>query len=225
MAGRSERVVGVLGTALVALVLTHSLVFLARYGSAYGEALAHNGHDLGWSLAVWSAAILGMVLALAGAVRLVVLAREAHKTARAAGETGQSRAGTPTLASLRAAPLAGTWLLASARLAVVTAVLLTIQEHLERAGAGLPQPGIGLIVSPEYPWAVAIIALVSLAVGFVVALYRWRRDVLLARIRAARAVHHRTTTASRPSTPEHRPAVSILGRAGGLRAPPLALPS
>lgn len=220
MAGRSIRIVGVVGTALVALVLTHSVVFLVRYGSAYGEALAHNGHDLAWSLAVWSAAILGIVLALAGVARLVVLGRSAR-------EIPQSGSSSPvrTLTSLRVRPLVRAWLFTSARLALVTAALLTIQENLERAGAGLPQPGIGLVVSPEYPWAVAIIALVSLAVGFVVALYRWRREVLLARIRAARAVHHGALTPRPTFAPQHRPAVSILGRAGGLRAPPLALPS
>jgi hypothetical protein len=217
--GRSIRVLGVLGTMLVALVLTHSLVFLVRYGSAYGEALAHNGHDLGWSLAVWSAGVLGVGLMLGGAVRVAVLARAAADAPRH-GPTE-----TQLSSTLRVGALARGWLVTSSRLAIVTAALLTLQENLERAGAGLPQPGIGLIVSPEYPWAVAIIALVSLAVGLVVALYRWRRDVLLARIRAARAVHHRTPTAPRPFTPQHRPAVSILGRAGGLRAPPLALPS
>jgi hypothetical protein len=218
MAGRLVRVLGAVGTALVALVLAHSLIFLARYGSAYGEALAHNGHDTAWSLAVWSAAILGTMLALAGALRLALLARSAREANRSA-----NRISTPS--ALRLGALVRAWLMTSGRVALATAVLLTIQENLERAGAGLPQPGIGLIVSPEYPWAVTIVALVSLAVGFVVALYRWRRDVLLARLRAARAVHRRTSAAPRPFTQRHRPAVSILGRVGALRAPPVALPS
>lgn len=217
MTGRSIRIVVALGTALVALVLTHSLVFLVRYGSAYGEALAHNGHDLAWSLAVWSAAVLGIGLALAGAVRLAVLAR----SARSSGSPGA----VPARTQLRGRALIRGWLLASGRLAAVTTVLLTLQENLERAGAGLPRPGIGLVVSPEYPGAVAIIALVSLAVGFVVALYRWRRDALLARIRAARLVHRHAPSRRRTLAPQHRPTVSILGRAGGLRAPPFALPS
>ena len=37
---------------LVALVLAHELVFLARYGSRFGEMLVHTGHGETWSAAV-----------------------------------------------------------------------------------------------------------------------------------------------------------------------------
>src|SRR5512133_1592832 len=45
MLARLGRALVPVGSGLVALVLSHSLVYLVRYGSAYGEALAHNGHD------------------------------------------------------------------------------------------------------------------------------------------------------------------------------------
>ena len=40
----------VLGAA--AIVGAHDVLFLVRYGSAYGEALAHAGHDGTWTRAV-----------------------------------------------------------------------------------------------------------------------------------------------------------------------------
>jgi hypothetical protein len=215
MAGRSTRVLGAVGAALVALVLAHSLVFLVRYGSAYGEALAHNGHDLAWSIAVWSAAILGSGLAIAGVFQLSRLSRAASAIWPVA---------------VRATPPAGPglvrrWLGTSGRLAVLTAVLLTIQENVERSGLGLPAPGPGLLVSGDYPWAVAIVIAVSLAIGLVVALFRVRREALLVRIRAAGRAQARTAPDAKPNVLHHRPAASVLGQARGLRAPPVAFDS
>ena len=207
------RLTRVLGTALVALVLSHSLVYLVRYGSAYGEALAHNGHDLAWSLAVWSSAALGAGLAVAAAAQLVRLGR----AARALG-------GAPPIAAPGGSWLRS-WLGFSVRLALATAVLLTLQENVERLAAGLatgPQPG--LLLSPAYPWALAIIAAVSAAVGLVVSLFRQRRDALLARLRAVRR-HARATSDPRPVVTGPRPIASLLGASRALRAPPLALRS
>jgi hypothetical protein len=212
MARRTARMLGIAGSALVTLVLAHSLVFLVRYGSAYGEALAHSGHDVAWAIAVASAIGLGLGLAIVGVLQLGRLAREA----RAAGLSGPSAPGSG---------LVRRWLVTSAGLIATTAVLLTIQENIERTGAGLPTPGIGLLVSAEYPWAGIVIAASGLAVGFVIALFRWRRDVLIARIRANRQFPRRATIAVAPAWFEPRPAASLLGRALGLRAPPRTLAS
>src|SRR5689334_25264189 len=75
MLARLGRALVPVGSGLVALVLSHSLVYLVRYGSAYGEALAHNGHDQAWTLAAWSSAVLGGTLVVAGLVRLLRLGR------------------------------------------------------------------------------------------------------------------------------------------------------
>ena len=39
---------------LAVLVLAHDLVYLARYGSRYGEALIHSGHGDAWRAAAAS---------------------------------------------------------------------------------------------------------------------------------------------------------------------------
>jgi len=214
MARRSARVLGVLGTTLVALVLAHSLVFLVRYGSAYGEALAHAGHDLAWTIAVVSSGVLGAGLALAGLFQLYRLGAGGSMPGPSVGRPDDPG---PSLTSR--------WLTTSVRLAATTAILLTIQENVERAGVGLPTPGIGLLLSADYPWAVVIVAAVGLAIGLVVALYGWRRDVLVARLRAARRVSPPAVAAPAPTWIPLRPVASVLGRARGLRAPPRALPT
>jgi hypothetical protein len=272
MARRSARVLGVVGPALVALVLTHSLVFLVRYGSAYGEALAHSGHNVAWTVAVVSSTVIGVGLALAGLLqlrRLTAIANATPSRRRSAlsrtfdrtdrgpvgsdsGPTGPvrspavsrhvtgderawlrqasavgSNAGSRNVARPGAIDswlgLIGPWLGFSSRLTATTAVLLTIQENIERAGVGLPLPGASLLLSRGYPWAGLVVVAVGLAVGFVVALFRWRRDVLVARIREARRVSLRSVLAEAPASFEQRPAASVLGRAQGLRAPPRGL--
>jgi hypothetical protein len=214
MARRSARVLGVVGSTLVALVLSHSLVFLVRYGSAYGEALAHAGHDLAWTIAVVSSGALGASLALAGLFQLRRLNARGAMLGSSVGRTDDPRPG-----------LISRWLTTSGRLAATTAILLTIQENVERAGVGLPAPGIGLLLSADYPWAVCIVVAVGFAVGLVISLFRWRRDVLVARLRAARQVERHAVAAPAPTWIPLRPVASVLGRAQGLRAPPRALAS
>ena len=212
MAPRSIRVLAALGAVLVALVLSHSIVYLARYGSAYGEALAHNGHDLAWTLAVLSAGVLGGGLTLAALIQLARLGRAAGAAGTAAGPL------RPTIQhGIRS------WLLTAGRLAAVTAVLLTVQENVERAAVGLPLPGVGLLVSPEFPFALAIVVGISFAVAFVVTLFRRRREALLARLRTARLWARDISPSGRPSRVGQRATISALGAVRGLRAPPLPL--
>jgi len=216
---RLSRALLPLASGLVALVLSHSLVYLARYGSTYGEALAHEGHDLAWTIAVWSIAILGASLAIAGLVRLVWLGRAAGRSRKASSAIAVDRAGAATGASLRG------WLVAALRLAATTAVLLTLQENAEHLAAGLPLQGPLLLLRADYPFALAIVLAVSLAVSLVVALYRRRRDELLARLRGARAAFSGPRRIRRPVRDGLPVPASILGRIGGLRAPPTRLVS
>ena len=228
MAGRLTRVLGAVGSALVALVLAHSLVFLIRYGSAYGEALAHNGHDAAWTIAVVSAAVLGAGLAAAALFQLLRLNRAASETwplARTIRPAQPRRPGRPGRPAASLGRWVHTWLTMSGRLAVVTGALLTVQENLERAGAGLPLPGLGLLLSQDYPLALPIVVGVGLAVGLVVALFRWRRDSLLARLRPPSRSQPRAAAVPRPNVLHHRPAESVLGWARGLRAPPISFDS
>jgi hypothetical protein len=198
------------GATLVALslVLAHDLVYLARFGSAYGEALVHSGHGLGWSRAVAVVVALGVALAVAAGVQLLRLGRKA------------SRAGEPHQAHLETRVLATLWLQTAWWLAAATLVLLTIQENAERSMIGLPAPGLALLATPEYAWGWAIAIAVAGVVAFVAALLRWRREMLLARIRAARSVHVRAATPLRRPGLGHAIRPRHLGRVHGLRAPP-----
>lgn len=207
---------GWFGTAalqLIALVLAHELVFLARYNSRYGEALVHAGHGDTWTAAVTSIVVLAGVLALAGAARLAYLGVLVRRRELA----------TPARGSLDLRALLRAWLRVGPRVAAIAVVLLSIQENLERASIGQAIPGPGVLLSPEYPDGLLITTVTSLAVGLVAALFDWRRRALLARLRAARAATPRAarTPVRRTGVLDRLPARSILGRMSALRAPPL----
>jgi hypothetical protein len=197
-----------------ALVLAHELVFLARYGSRYGEALAHAGHGETWTAAVLSSLALAALLAAIGAVQL---ARLGLLVGRRGSPVGPSAGGLEPASLLRA------WLHIGPRTAVLSVVILSIQENLERAAMGLAAPGPGILLSAEYAGGLWITIAVGLLVGLVAALFAWRRSVLLAKLRSVRARvprgSHNAVLRPRPRVPA--PAASVLGRRSALRAPPL----
>ena len=211
--------VAALALQVVALVLAHDLVFLVRFGSRYGEALVHTGHGESWSTAVGTILAIATALVLAGVVRLAqlgILARAA--SARAASSSGASSStNAPDLRQLLRL-----WLRVGPRIALVSVVLLTVQENLERSSIGGSMPGPGILLSPEYPFALWIAIAVGLLVGLVASLFDWRRRTLIERLRAARAAlpRHRSAAEPRPRGAPRRPVVSVLGRQSGLRAPP-----
>jgi hypothetical protein len=109
------------------------------------------------------------------------------------------------------------------RLAAWTTLAFVAQENLERGVDGA-WPGLGVVLGDSAP-ALPILLAVSAIVALLVAVYRWRRDVLLARARAW------TPPTPRGLAPMRRP----VGSAGparvatdahirGLRAPPEATP-
>ena len=213
MAPRIARLTSSAVLQLAALVLAHQLVYLARYGSLYGEALVHSGHGDAWSAAVLTSLILaaGLVgLGLARLHRLGVLVRGATVPRR--GFTGALPRRALLRAFLRIAP----------RVAVLQLVALSLQENVEHALTGQPIPGAGILFSPEYAGGAWIAIAVALGVSLVAALFAWRRDALLARLRAAREALPRVRAAApwRPGALARRPVESILGRRSALRAPP-----
>jgi hypothetical protein len=206
-----RRTLGFLAVTLVALVVSHNLVFLIAYGAGYDEALAHSGHAGAWGTAV--AVTLAAAIALFGLgswrlYRLGVVAR-----ALSAGEGGfrPGRAGFVR-------QLVGLWL----GVAAVTTVLFVVQENLERRQIGEALPGLSVLGSAAYPHAAFVITAVALAISFVVALFRWRRDVLVARIRSAATPRFGSPSTSQPrhiGWVERRHA-SIVVHQGSGRAPP-----
>jgi hypothetical protein len=215
-----RRIAGVVmaaGLQLVALVLAHEIVFLARYGSRYGEALVHAGHGGTWSAAVTTSIALGVVLAALAVARLVhlwLLVRQ-HPTIRGVTHRGAS--------ALPSGPwsVPRTWLRVGLRLAAMTVVLLTVQENAERgAFAGRALDPL-LLLTPEYAGGLWITFAIGFTAGFVVALFSWPHSVLVARLRDARPRTPRCA-APAPRVRPHleRPIESLLGRRSALRAPP-----
>jgi hypothetical protein len=198
---------------LAALVLAHQLVYLARYGSRFGEALIHSGHGDAWTAAATSSLVLAGVLVVLGALRLGRLGL----LLRRQGEPD------PMPRVLEGRPLLSVWLPLAARTMVVTLLLLTIQENLEHAASGLAVPGAGVLVSDAYAGAAWITIAVALFASLVAALFEWRHRVLLARLRAARAPLPRRAPPIRgPVERLAAPVESLLGRRSALRAPPPA---
>jgi uncharacterized membrane protein YidH (DUF202 family) len=193
-----------------ALVLAHQAVFLVRYGSIYGEALAHTGHGQAWSDAVTIVIAGAAVLFGAAIVGLHRLARRLDAGTR------------PGSARMSLRRIAIRWLRTSIGLTVAVVVLLTVQENLEHAATGFGMPGPGILVDPGYPFAVAIVALVATSIALVVSLFSWRREVLVARLRAqARNVRRVPIAPTRPTAAAPVPSrTSTLARRLGRRAPP-----
>ena len=69
----------------------------------------------------------------------------------------------------------------------VSLALFVVVENLEHLSVGLAAPGLGVLGSVQYHGVIGVFVLVSLVAALIDALYRWRRDVLIARIEAARA--------------------------------------
>jgi hypothetical protein len=199
---------------LVALVLAHDLVFLARYGSRYNEELVHAGHGGTWAAAADTSLALGALLAAAGLFRLVRL-----RLLLRGGPSNTTSSGNLPVRSLLIA-----WRRAALLIPPTTIVLLTIQENLERWTVTHQVAGPAILLTPEYAGGLWITLLVGLAVALVVALFQWRRATLLARLGAAR---HRLLRAATNHTRQtgvevDPPADSLLGRRSALRAPPAA---
>jgi hypothetical protein len=213
---RTMALAAAVGLQLVALVLAHELVFLARYGSIYNEALVHAGHGQLWSGAVaTTVALAGALAALAALqlIRLGVLAR------------GRAPLARPPRGALERRSLARAWLRIALPMALLTVTLLTAQENVERAAIGQAAPGVGVLLSPEYAGGLWISIAVAFAVALVVALFTWHRRALLARLRGPRMAQQRAdhSAVPRPGITVRPPADSLLGRRSALRAPPVAV--
>jgi uncharacterized membrane protein len=206
-----RRLLGFSAMTAVALVVAHNLVFLLAFGSGFNEALARTGHDGTWGTAVTIVLAAALGLLGLGAWRLYRLGIIARSLATSEGSIG------PEVTEV-ARRLVGLWL----RLAGITAVVFVVQENLEHRDAGLALPGLSVLGSAEYPHAAIVIAAIAFAVAAVVSLFRWRRDILVARITTARAgkwAAGPAVLARRPVWVERRHASIVVHQFSG-RAPP-----
>ena len=194
--------------ALVVFALAHNLTFLLTYGEGSGAALARTGHGANWTATVALVVVLALALVAAGALRLAQLSRLGR--ALDGAETPSSIIRTTIRLIGRA------WL----QVLIGALVLFIAAENLEHVAAGLVAPGLSVLGSGDYHDTLAVFAGVAFAAALVEGLYRWRREVLIARIVSARARWTRARQSSaRPNlpwiNPRHGAIVShqIAGRA------------
>jgi len=213
--GRRRDLLSLATLSLAALILGHHLVFLTAYGPEYWTMLERTGHGPVWAITVATVAILTLGLAFLALRRLASLRR----LARSIDDGGA----TVRDGSLR--HLAWLVLRVWCEVTVASLALFVLNENLERAAVGIPTPGFAILAagigrtSPIF-----VFAAVGLAVAFVAGLYRWRRDVLLARIRANRRTWDRSAHVRQPRPSPllpRRPASVVGSRLAGRAPPPL----
>ena len=176
-------------------------------------AMTAAGHDSYWTSFVLAVgAVSGVLLAVA-----ITQLRRLRTLARASRVSGLTVRDESPRALLRiVGPL---W----ARVTFLTTVAFLVQENVEVATVGHAMPGLGAIAG-EHDLALPMIAGVALVVAFVRGLVRWRRDILLARLRSARRDRPSAESFLRPVV-EALPPTGIDGaRRNGVRAPPIGGP-
>ena len=216
MSGRRLRAFTITGTlVLAALALSHELVYLLAhgFGEGYARAMREGGHDRYWTSFVLIVLVVTACLSVVAAAqwrRLRHLAADVQ-----AGAVRLNGGGLDRFLEL----LGPLWL----RVAAGSIAAYIIQENVETASTGAALPGLG-VLGGEHAIALPVLLVVSLAVAAVGALVRWRREVLLSRIRAAARRRLRAPAATlRPALDVRRPAGCHDRRRNGVRAPPVGL--
>lgn len=187
---------------MAVFVLGHEILYLLAGGPGYRSLLQQSGHGPAWDLTAF------MVVAAAALLTGFALRRLVALAYRVRVEEAGPAAHEP-LPLLEA--VLRLWLV----LLVVALALFVANENLERLAGGLPLPGIGVVGG-----AGPIFAGLSLAVALVAGLYGWQRDLLVARLAAARP-RWRPSPPNRRRLPwvNRRPGSNVGRRQAG-RAPP-----
>lgn len=196
---------------LASLAVAHELIYLGAHGSgeAYRVAMTEAGHDGYWSNFIIAVGVVSVLLLAVGLAQL-------RRLARLSAESG---AGTVRVRDESLGHLTRLIVPIWGRVATWTTIVFLIQENIETASVGHPLPGLYALAG-QHDMALPLIVAVSFVVALTRALVRWRRDILLARLRRA--------APPRPSAQRRvRPVVSVLVhsadgiRRNGVRAPPM----
>jgi hypothetical protein len=213
---RSRDLLTLAALSLAALVLGHDLIFLLTYGLDFGVAMQRTGHGAPWLVTVITAAtVAGSMTALA-ARRLLALSRLARDLGRGHAHV---RGGSWS-------DLGNQILRLWAPILVIGLALFVVNENLERVAIGMPLPGMVVLFGSAHAPTILVFALVALFVAAFGGLYRWRRDVLMARVVAVRAQwadRGPSVLRPRPWADRRRPSIisqRLAGRAPPLRAAP-----
>ncbi len=200
---------------LAALALSHELIYLIAHGAGagYTAAMREGGHDRYWTSFVLILLVVTGCLGVVAAAqwrRLRRLAADVH-----AGTVRVNDGSLDRFLGL----LGPLWI----RVSAGTIAAYVIQENIETASTGAPLPGVG-VLGGEHAIGLPVLFAVSLVIAVVGALVGWRREVLLARIRAAARGRLRAPAATlRPALAAARLGGRREGRRNGVRAPPLGL--
>ncbi len=210
---RSRTTLTYLAAVMVCYVLGHELSFLGSFGSDMGWGLESTGHGSVWTLSVAIVAVLAMVLSALAVGRIVALSRETGRTGSAYARYRVSPGPVDRLGPA----IVRLWLLVLAP----ALILFVLSENVEHVASGLAAPGIGVFDGAVYGWAPLAFLFASFVTASVLALYRWRHAVLVARIAAAADARPRRSSNQRRQAPTdwRLPRSGILGSLAA-RAPP-----
>ncbi|HJP71154.1 MAG TPA: hypothetical protein VJ975_05495 [Candidatus Limnocylindria bacterium] len=193
----------------IALLVSHDTIFIVQYGP--GEALTRTLRGAGhayWTIASLALAAIGLAVGASFALRLLRLRHQARGLA--AARTRPEGWGRRLIV---------TW----GRLFAVVAIGFVIQESAEHFAMHGHAIGLGALIGPEYPLALPILALVSLAAA-VVAVYLIAVEVALEATIAAAVSHPRAPLRiMRPPLDLGVTRIPVLARAAAGRAPPSVL--
>jgi hypothetical protein len=203
------------GLASATLVLSHEVVYLVAYGpgDGYKAAMQVGGHDDYWLPYLLAVTFVVAMLGALAARELILLGRLAAR-ADVSAVLGIEAEAPPFRVAV-----GSLWL----RLAVAAGTAFVLQENLEVAIAGLEPSGLAVLGS-HHGLALPVLLGTSLVVALVGALLRWRRAVLLSRIRAAGRRTPARPSIDRPITTHHRAPRSGATCGNGVRGPPRRLP-
>lgn len=196
----------------VALFVSHDAIFLVQLGpgESLTRALRVAGHDY-WAFASLALALIGLAAAVGVGVRLIGLRRAAGRLGVAPARAGRAR-------------VLPTWL----RLFAIVALGFVIQENVEHYISHMHATGLGVLLGPEYPLALPVIALVTGLAALVATTVGGVERELLSVIAAALRRHAFGRAPRSLARPPRRQAVarmSPLAFAIAGRAPPHAFVS
>ncbi len=169
--------------AIVALFVAHDAIFLAEYGigDTFAAAMRQSGHDGYWPIYMLLVGVAGAALVASTALRVARL--RLRLAALGTSHRGvfaqelQDRA--PDVRSYRRELLV-LWI----RLFAAVVLAFVIQENLEHV-AHHHVPGLGVLLGPENPLALPVLAAITFILAAVGALVRWRIAILGERLAQA----------------------------------------
>lgn len=191
--------------AAVALFLSHGAIFFVQLGpgESLTRAMRGAGHDY-WGSASLALALVGMACAIGVLLRLHGLRRRAASLrAAASGER------------MRLLPA---WL----RLFTLVAIGFMVQENVEHYFSHQHASGLGVLLGPEYPLALPVIALISGMAALLATATGTVERQLLAGIAAAlrRSFGRAPRSLPRPPRQSSVPRMTPLARSAAGRGPP-----